>query len=256
MSGILSSISRYIPHPFTAVKSPELFLKAAEEGNLAELTRQIKAGVSLTSQNNIQETALHLAVSKGHLEIVKKLISTCPQLIEMENDENETPIFYARGECLKALIEAGANIFHKDIQQQTPLHRMAQHGLKDEVAMLLARSGALRDNKIDEALLDKIYPDLLTLIRSYDTSPVDLADKHGKTPLFMAVKGDFMYRQSSVTGCPFPSVVELLLKYKANPNHLCSLEKGKTMSILNYVKSLKGPTRNFIPLFEEAIKKA
>lgn len=87
-------------------------------------------------------TALHFAVSEGHNEAVKALLSFEPD-IESVTRSLKTPLHMAcnRGDLkiIKSLVEAGANINAKDRDWNTPSHILASLGLASALIWLLER---------------------------------------------------------------------------------------------------------------------
>lgn len=87
-------------------------------------------------------TALHLAISEGHNEAVKVLLSLKPD-IEAATRLLKTPLHIAcnRGDLtiVKSLVEAGGNINAQDGDGNTPSHILASLGLAPALTWLLER---------------------------------------------------------------------------------------------------------------------
>ena len=87
-------------------------------------------------------TALHLAASEGHIEVVKTLLSFDAN-INAKTKMGRTPLHITvlRGnlEMTKALLSAGANINAPDKEFSTPLHYASEHGFIKIIEELLSR---------------------------------------------------------------------------------------------------------------------
>jgi ankyrin repeat protein len=81
------------------------------------------------TKNN--DTALHMAASKGHLEVIKLIIDTCREfaleIYRFENRNGDTPLHVAirhrKGECvelLRAYDKKGKVAKHKNLEKMTP----------------------------------------------------------------------------------------------------------------------------------------
>ncbi|XP_058477250.1 ankyrin repeat and SOCS box protein 3-like isoform X2 [Solea solea] len=84
-------------------------------------------------------TCLHQAVYKGHSEIVRILVGVCD--LEALDDHRITPVFvaaqYGRPDCLRILINAGANVNVQVSDLATPLLIACQEGHGSCVDLLL-----------------------------------------------------------------------------------------------------------------------
>ncbi|HUU20210.1 MAG TPA: ankyrin repeat domain-containing protein [Sedimentisphaerales bacterium] len=120
--------------------------KAAYEGDLKKVKEIIDRD---PNQINVQEsegfTPLHLASSKGHIEIVEFLLNHGAD-IELEIFNGETPLMlaaqYARHgqqyETIKTLLEHGAKVNHKDENGRTALHDAAMYSGKEVINLLIS----------------------------------------------------------------------------------------------------------------------
>ncbi|KAF6770706.1 hypothetical protein AHF37_10522, partial [Paragonimus kellicotti] len=88
--------------------------------------------------------AVHLAAKHGNLHVLKRLLSTAPQLKET-NSAGRTPLCFAaennRLDCVLYLLDQGANVNHRDNSNITPLFLACCGGHVDVVNELL-KAGA------------------------------------------------------------------------------------------------------------------
>uniref|UniRef100_UPI003AAF7AF5 ankyrin repeat and SOCS box protein 3 isoform X1 n=1 Tax=Centroberyx gerrardi TaxID=166262 RepID=UPI003AAF7AF5 len=84
-------------------------------------------------------TCLHQAVYKGHSDIVRILVTVCH--LEALDDHKITPLFvaaqYGQQDCLKILVDAGANVNAQAADLATPLMIASQEGHEGCVDVLL-----------------------------------------------------------------------------------------------------------------------
>ncbi|XP_041671649.1 ankyrin repeat and SOCS box protein 3 [Cheilinus undulatus] len=84
-------------------------------------------------------TCLHQAVFKGHSDIVRMLVRVCN--LEAQDDYKITPLFvaaqYGQQECLKILVNAGANVNAQAADLATPLLIASQEGKEACLEILL-----------------------------------------------------------------------------------------------------------------------
>ncbi|XP_069174826.1 transient receptor potential cation channel subfamily A member 1 homolog [Procambarus clarkii] len=135
---------------------------AVEPGNVAVVEALLKAGASVQSRNEEQDTVLHLAASRGSVRLVSQLVSKCSQLVNAENGDLNTALHLAckagQEGVARALLGAGANHSATNAACVTPLHLAAAGGHAASCRLLLD-SGA----------------------------PADQHDKENKTPLMLGV---------------------------------------------------------------------
>lgn len=119
--------------------------KAAYEGDLEKVKEIIERD---PNQINVQEsegfTPLHLASSKGHIEIVEFLLNHGADT-ELEIFNGDTPLLvaaryarYGQYETLKTLLEHGAKVNHKDETGRTALHDAAMYSGKEVINLLIS----------------------------------------------------------------------------------------------------------------------
>ena len=120
-------------------------LKAAEEGNQEEVKELLESN-GFSGQTPLHFAAefgpLHLAVEKGHRDIVDLLLEKKAQ-IEAKDRKQQTHLHRAvekgHRDIVDLLLEKKAQIEAKDRSQQTPLHRAVDQGKRDIVDLLLEK---------------------------------------------------------------------------------------------------------------------
>lgn len=180
---------------------------AAEKGDLQEVRRLVEEGADINSSNlHLDDGSpltrwipsdrfaagfrpLHIAVEKGHLEVVKYLLVNDAD-VNVRTQEGQTPLFMAAAtsegtELAKLLADKGAEIDPVDQDGVTPLSVAARAAHLSTVQLLLSK-GAL----------------------------VDRPDHEGRTPLHYA----------SENGSS--NVAKLLLEGDADPNQ--PMKDGQT----------------------------
>lgn len=101
------------PQPLPAVDRGAELHEAARNGDLAAVRTLLDAGVPVDAKSEYGATALSFAADKGHLEIVKLLLSRGAAIDVTDTFYQSTPITWAvyngRADVVKALVEAGAD---------------------------------------------------------------------------------------------------------------------------------------------------
>ena len=122
--------------------SDKLLLKAATEGNLAAAQAALRSGASNHAMTDFGFTALHIAATAGHLQIVQLLVDVGAD-IDRRDSTGVSPLLQAVGwpEIMKVLLAAGADVDSATKQGVTPLMSAAAFG-EIESAHLLIASGA------------------------------------------------------------------------------------------------------------------
>jgi hypothetical protein len=121
-------------------------LFAVRTNNINELIKLIEQGTDINWQDSKMEgvTALHEAVRKGNIEIVRYLLQKESD-IHLKNYNGLSPLHVAaycgENEIVRALIAAGADVNAKAKDNITPLHTAASMGHADTVELLI-NSGA------------------------------------------------------------------------------------------------------------------
>jgi ankyrin repeat protein len=113
-------------------RSPEEALfRAIDNGDFAEVSRLLDAGVSLSAKNKQGETPLYEAAEKGQLDIAKLLITKgADARARTPNGESvlHAAAMIESAALMTALIEAGADKNSANNDGETPLHWAAMTG--------------------------------------------------------------------------------------------------------------------------------
>ena len=123
---------------------------AAETGNAASLRKSLdgESGRWDVIGDFDSRRPIHYAAKNGHLECIKVLLEYGAD-IHSEDIENETAItlaaFYGHTECVRYLLEQGANVNDRAVDG-TPLIYAAQCGNEECVRMLLERGASVNES--------------------------------------------------------------------------------------------------------------
>ncbi|KAL5218336.1 hypothetical protein ABZP36_019020 [Zizania latifolia] len=120
------------------------FFGAAQSGDLALLAAAIRSRPSLLRRTTLFDrlSALHIAAAHGHLQVVSMALDLCvhPDVV---NRHKQTALMLAamhgRTECVRRLLDAGANIVMFDSSHgRTCLHYAAYYGHADCLRAILS----------------------------------------------------------------------------------------------------------------------
>ncbi len=107
--------------------------------------------IDLTTPNDMGNTALHLAVEKGYLDIVEMLLRKKPELLDIVGYNGWTPlqtaVFNGQKEIVDFLLNSSyaMHLQHKDVDGNTALHLDAREGHLKIFEMLLRKKPELLD---------------------------------------------------------------------------------------------------------------
>lgn len=124
------------------------FFSAAEKGDVSaieDLLSSAKYGelaVEIDEKGLSEFTALHCAVSEGHVAVAEYLVSKGAN-VNAVTSELRTPLHLAcnRGmlKIIQCLVEAGANINAQDVARNTPAHILSSAGYAEALNWFLTR---------------------------------------------------------------------------------------------------------------------
>jgi hypothetical protein len=140
----------------------EDFFSAALSGDVTEVKRLLKRGVDVNARQEQGATALLLAVSNGHRDVVELLVEAGVD-VDAQDGMGRSAIGFASAtgqtEIVKLLIGAGADVNARDARGRTALMLASAQGTAEIVRMLIdagADIGA-RDNVGTNAYMVAVY---------------------------------------------------------------------------------------------------
>jgi len=118
----------------------EKLLAAVEAGNLKRVREAIKAGADIDVQNEfLKDSALHIAASKGYLDIVRFLVENNADLL-LTNGTDMTPLHLAARDgqmhVVEYLLEKADNIPERILNDAIHVASMSVYG-KPEIVQIL-----------------------------------------------------------------------------------------------------------------------
>jgi ankyrin repeat protein len=118
----------------------------------------IDRGANLNMKDIYGRTPLHFAAQKKNSFVLQKLLENPEIKIESMDSVNVSPLSYAATfgdiDCIRILLDNGANINSEDINSWTPLFYAVQYGKIDAVKLLIDRgANILKKNKFGNTLL-------------------------------------------------------------------------------------------------------
>jgi hypothetical protein len=179
-----------------------------------------------TSSNG--DTALHVAVSNGHTEIVKAILGgryDSGALLQMTSDFKETPLHVAASkghtEIVKAILgggyDSGYLLKMTDDSKETPLHPAAYKGHTEIVKIILESPGCSN------------Y--LLQIENTYGDTASGLADCKGHTEIVKMIERNFTYRKIwESTADIKDKIIALLSNYCDESGHGHALDSMRFFS--------------------------
>jgi ankyrin repeat protein len=168
----LHLLSKTALHPYNSHERSLVHI-AAQIGDLDILKYLIEQGANYNAQARRGEAPLHLAVFNNYRQIIEFLITECNAAIEIKDLDGGTPLSWAvyenKLDCVKLLLNLGANINEPDYEKRTPLH-WAVYQKHKKMVKFLALQGAnlIVKNNDDETALDIAinngYSDLVQIL--------------------------------------------------------------------------------------------
>ncbi|XP_076443488.1 death-associated protein kinase dapk-1-like isoform X2 [Babylonia areolata] len=178
----------------TANKHGETAVHMAASGGHVDVLKFLQdKGVNISIKDKQGDTAIYWAARQGHLEVIKCLHEAGLSL-DSQNKSGETALHvaarYGHAHVVKFLCGAGANINVIDSLGETPLHSAAWHGYVPIVRTLCAHEALLdMQNKEGETVLHcaAVRGNLDCIKILLDHgAPLNHLDKRGSTALHLA----------------------------------------------------------------------
>jgi ankyrin repeat protein len=204
--------------------------QAARAGNRAMVALLLDRGANVNNPSEYGRTALTMAAEQGFASVVEILLAhkADPNAVDSRNGRTAlySTLMQGQEKCVRQLIAAGAQVNSEAEDGTTALSLVAERGWTEVAKMLL-------EAKADPNAGKKNQP-LLAAIASKNLELVELLLKAGANPNMAGsvnfvdarVKTDANYLNHKGRLTPLwfaiyqnqPALVQLLLKYKADPN--------------------------------------
>lgn len=119
----------------------QALIKAAKHDDPKAIRVLLERGADVDAKDSNDGTALHMAVSKGHVKTTKLLLSHAADINAKNEKDGATPLYLAacRGndKTAKLLLSHGADVNLKTDDGSTPLHSAARRGNAEITDLLL-----------------------------------------------------------------------------------------------------------------------
>ncbi|XP_069956365.1 serine/threonine-protein phosphatase 6 regulatory ankyrin repeat subunit B isoform X2 [Cherax quadricarinatus] len=140
--GTGASINTLLPEWEPIMPFASLLILASERNSPSMIRLLLAAGHHVDNRGQFQYTPLQCAIHLGHNNCVKELLAAGPHLEATDQGNTALHIATRRNNvyCIKALIDAGADVNARDNMQRTPLH-VSVLGNSTEALRLLLASG-------------------------------------------------------------------------------------------------------------------
>jgi len=148
-------------------------------------------GANSAAKNSDGWIPLHTACSENRLDAVKTLVAKDKGLVNVLNNDKETPLFQAcqsgSKDIVQLLIDNGANVKQKSFNQSTPLHKACLVGAYD-VAEALLKGGADVNVVMDllgtplHRAIEKGHDNIVKLLLEHGAD-LTLKNAKGQTPI-------------------------------------------------------------------------
>ncbi|CAB78481.1 hypothetical protein [Arabidopsis thaliana] len=157
---------------------PEVFSKISD-GNKECLEKLRSRGISVARiKSNTGDSILHLAVTWGHLELVKEIVCECPRLLLEQNSSGQTPLHVAAHSGHTTIVEAFVALvtFSSARLCNEESERMNPYVLKDKDG----------NTALYYAIEGRYFEMAVCLVNANQDAPF-LGNKYGVSSLFVAI---------------------------------------------------------------------
>lgn len=214
----------------------ENFYLNKDKSKIIESTKKEISGKKETPEDLV---LLFKAIANGDKNAVinilqeNKDLDINQELYSQRTKNYKTPLISAveknNYDIAKILLEHKADP-NKLVHLENPLSIAIRNKNLDMVKLLLEYKADVNkeyhngETPLMIAIEEKNIPIIEALLKH--NANTNQADHFARTPLFLEVSKDD----------PNPEIVKLLLEYKANPNHMYTVSKGKILTIMDYIK--------------------
>ena len=178
--------------------SEDGLLEAAADGDVAQCTLYLDAGVPIDCVDDMGLTPLHHSCIDGHLETARLLLDRGSTAIDEKDGDGETPLHLSCGggylETARLLLDRGTAIDEKDCYGETPFYISCVRGHL-EIARLLLDRGCSVDAAcryppiVLELLSDRVHAPPKERTRTTAT-PRTQGSEELRTPLIFTANRD------------------------------------------------------------------
>jgi len=171
---------------------------AVDNGSIQEVKALMASGADVNAVTLALETPLHIVgrneeVPKAdQIEMAKLLIAAGADVNARLRETGMTPLFFADRELAEVLVEAGADIHAKSLTGFTPVQWLSYWNAYETVAYLLSQGaevsyqGSSEGKSALHIAAQFGYVETVKVLLKAGAD-VNLKDKNGETPLFLAV---------------------------------------------------------------------
>jgi len=169
--------------------------KAAYEGDLTKIKQLLKKGSNINEVDKENRTPLHIACSKGKIDVIRTLTSYSKIKLNLTDKEGKTCVMkciqFELKSCLGVLLKKGAELSSTDINGNTALHLAVSIPNEEITTMLLDFGIDIDTTNKDEstplhvaASVEKSQGVIKMLLR--EKANVNAKNKEGRTALMIA----------------------------------------------------------------------